>query len=419
MKRLLLVLPLLAALLVGGLVGAQDDDLSPELTEQIRELERVTMEIRELDGESVARDFPTRAEVIDYLGGLLDEELPPEEAERALDFYLALNLIDAPFDVRGVYMDLLGSQVAGFYDTETGVMNVIPLGGGELEDELSLTEQIIYVHEFTHALQDQFFDLDALVYDEAILDDPDRYLARLALVEGDATAVMNVYTEAIISENPMQAFALLGEGLAAGSFNIPEGVPPVLTRELLFPYEGGLIFVMALVSDGGWDAVDAAFANPPQSTEQILHPEKYLAGEAPLPVDLLGGEAVLGDDWERTWDGTLGEWYLRQHLDVQLARGDSNAAAAGWGGDRFHIYADDATGERALLLGIVWDDLAEADEFVTAYTEYSDTRFETTASDGCWSNDGGALCLLAVEDFTLVAAAPTVELAQDLIAAQG
>src|SRR5690606_21462258 len=183
-------------------------------------LEDITRQLRELDGEPVERAFPTREETIAYLRETIDQQLPLDEADRYRDFYVALGLLEPAIDLRDVYLSLLSAQVAGFYDTDTQVMNVLP-AQGELASELSLLEQIIYVHEYTHALQDQFFGLEQYLDDEEVVKHPDRALAAVALVEGDASAVMNVFAQEVITRNPLAVFQILGQGLQAGNLFLP------------------------------------------------------------------------------------------------------------------------------------------------------------------------------------------------------
>ncbi|PJF25562.1 MAG: hypothetical protein CUN53_12160, partial [Phototrophicales bacterium] len=273
--RLLLIAT--AVLLLSVLsVSAQDDaPLPAELTAQMDGLERFTNRARRLDTlEPVARAFPTRDEVRAYLEALYSRDTALQDLTRAELFYKALWMLDPEIDLRQTYLTLLGSQVAGFYDTETRLMNVIPTFG-DGGSRLNLTEQIIFVHEFVHALQDQHFGLDALI--EGAGDNLDARLARVSLVEGDATAVMNLYTTQVSAVAPNAALQLLAEGLLAGNLFLPPDIPPILARELGFPYENGLVFVLQIWRDGGWERVDAAYSAPPTTTEQILHPEKYLA----------------------------------------------------------------------------------------------------------------------------------------------
>jgi hypothetical protein len=396
------------ALLGAGFAAAQDID--PALEEEMRSLEAVTQRLRGLDAlEEIDRAFPTRQETIDYLRDLYERELPVDEAQRYETFYVALDLLSAETDLRDVYLELLGSQVAGFYDPDTRTMNVIPMTSDDPGNSLSLTEAMIYVHEYTHALQDQHFGLDALTESDEVADMPDRLLAVTALIEGDATAIMTVYSQEIALRNPMAAFSLLLEGVQAGNLFLPSGIPDILVRELLFPYEQGLNFVVALYEAGEWDAIDAAYADPPATSEQIIHPDKYLAGEGAQPVDLPDFASALGAGWESTWDTTLGEFYLNEHLRTQLGSVPSQRGASGWGGDRFRVYSNGD--QLAWALRIVWDTAQDKDEFLDVYADFGADRFDTEVQDGCWSDDSGALCLLDEGASTLVVSAPSLEMA--------
>jgi hypothetical protein len=377
-------------------------------TEQIRELDTLT---------PVERDFPTREETIAYLTRLYDEQLPQQEWDRLTAFYHALGLLPAETDLRQVYLDLLGSQVAGFYDTDTQIMNVIPLD--ENGGTLGISEQIIFVHEYTHALQDQHFDLDALS-DRIAADDTDGALALVALIEGDATAVMNVYTQGVTAQNPLAALALLSESLQAGNLTLPPGIPTILLRELLFPYDGGFVFISALFREGGWDAIDAAYANPPTTTEQILHPDKYLAGEG-AQTDLIAPSEIADmlSGWEVLYhDAALGEFYLIQHLRTELSSTQAEQAAAGWGGDAFTLLQDPATGGLAWRWSIQWDSIQDAAEFSIAYVDLLTARGDQPLGDGCFTGDFGALCIDDGTQVTTITSAPTVEIVNTLRAGE-
>lgn len=417
MKRLLWGVGLLIVMLAGG-VAAQDAEPSAELDAEMSNLEAVTIAIRELDGVPVERAFPSPDEMRAYVRDQFDRQLPGDEVGRYTRFYVALDLLSPDTDLRAVYLELLGAQVAGFYDTETQVMNVIPLNG-PLTDDLTVSQEIIYVHEYTHALQDQFFGLDALLETVEGGDNVDQNLAALALVEGDATAVMTVYTQNLAAQNPLAALSLLGEGLMSGTLFLPPGTPAILSRELLFPYEGGMQFVLALYQHGGWEAVNAAYANPPKAVEHILHPQTYIDGQQPVDVTLSDAASTLGAGWAMIWETQLGEWYLREHLYTQLDGRTAAGAAAGWGGDRFHIYHNPATDELAWALRLVWDTPSDASEFDAAYAEFATERYGAEANNGCWTDAESSTCRGTVAGETLLARAPTPEQAQALLAAQG
>jgi len=145
-----------------------------------------------------------------------------------------------------------------------------------------------------------------------------------------------------------------------------QNAPPILRETSLFPYTAGLSFVQALMASGGYAAVNAAFANPPASTEQILHPEKYAAHEAPVAVSIPGGlPALLGSGWSEAGRDTLGEENLRVWLGQLGASSQAFAAAAGWGGDRLVLY-EGPNGATQLAVVTAWDTATDADEFATA-----------------------------------------------------
>lgn len=421
MKRLLILSLIIIAVVMPlqAQEAIDETDISAELNAQMDGLVRATEVLRGLETlNPVERAFPTRAETIDYLNDLYDAELPPEEMARSEAFYIALGLLPEDIDLREVYLTLLGSQIAGFYDTDTKVMNVIPTGSEAVIESLSLMEQIIFVHEYAHALQDQAFDLDAMLDAMGEADQPDASLALTALVEGDASAVMALYLQEVASRNPTAALQLLGESLSAGNLTMPPGTPSILTRELMFPYEQGQAFVQAIARAGdNWDAVNEAYLNPPTTTEQIIHPEKYLAGEGATEVTAPAITNALADEWSLLWDVTLGEYYLREHLYTRLSWVDASSAAAGWGGDQLQL-VQHADGSLAWTLDLVWDTAEDADEFLAAYEQAMEARFGGGADQaGCWADDQSAVCLTIDQDGLItVYNAPTLELIAEIAA---
>ncbi|MFQ3567619.1 MAG: hypothetical protein SNJ59_11530 [Aggregatilineales bacterium] len=404
----------------GGAAAQEAPPLSPALEAQLDRLIVETEALRSLPTlRPVERAFPTRAETIDYLRQLYATELTDGEVERARLFYAALGLLPPTINLRETLLDLLGGQIGGFYDTSTGVMNVIPMTRDNPGDGLTLTEQIVFVHEYVHALQDQHFGLDRLD-DPALALEPDAYLALLSLVEGDATAVMQLYAQDAIARNPAAAFGLVLEGLASGTLFIPPGTPDILVRELLFPYEEGLNFVLALYLDGGWERVNAAFDNPPTTSAQIIDPAKYLAGIEAVSVEAspVSAEAVLGPGWRQAVELTVGEFYLREHLRTAIAARPARAAAAGWAGDRLQIFHQPATDAMAFLLRVIWEAPAEAAEFNQIYAEFAAAAFGAPTGDGCWTGAAGAACIAETKSAeTLIAQAPTLDGARALRAA--
>lgn len=414
MKRLLIVL-MICGFVIMPAFAQEADEFSETLEAQMDDLVSITERLRGLETMSpVERAFPTREETIAYLTEVYARDLPEAEADRALALYVALDLLPPGIDFAGIFLDLLSSQVAGFYDPDTQAMNVIPLTGDAPGATLSLLEQIIFVHEYTHALQDQYFSLND--YLESVQESPDETLARISLVEGDATAIMQLYTNNVASRNPLAALSLLTESLRAGNLTLPPGVPQALVDELIFPYNQGLVFVLSLHEAGGWDAINAAYENPPTTSEQILHPEKYLAGEGALPVSLPDYAAILNDGWTQAWDITLGEYYLNAFLRTQLSLPEASRASTGWGGDNFAVWTNEE-GQFVSALRFRADTLADQTEFSDAISAWADAKFGAGAVDGCWSDAAEAFCVSGSESVgTLVVRAPTVMLAQALLA---
>lgn len=418
MKRITTALLGLLLLMVGS-VSAQDapTTLDPALEAQMLELEAWTETQRELDLPApIERAFPSREEVQAFIEAQYREQLEPALARRTLAFYQALGILPPNTDLVQLFIDVLGSQIAGFYDPDTMTMNVIPLSGEAINDGLGLLEEIIYVHEYTHALQDQAYDLDRFVGTDELLDHPDRALASLALVEGDATLTMTNYALEAMMRDPEAAMALLSESLGDASVAMPEGIPDGITRELVFPYEQGMVFVTALHNEGDWEAVDEAFATPPTTSEQVLHPDKYLEGEGAVAVE--AAELPLDDTWEMMWDTTLGEFYLTEHLRTYLDGSDARDAAEGWGGDHFQVYMN-AEGEVAWLLQLAWDTQDDTDEFMAAYAEFLDERggsVNAMATETCYSGD---TTICANVDASVIASAPDEALALELLRSAG
>lgn len=395
---------------------------SPLLLEEIAELEAYTTEIRGLSPlEEVNRYFPQREEVEAFIAEQFAEEAVIQSLIDYEIIYKAFGLIDPEVDLLAVYNELLVSQIGGYYDPDTKRMNTLLISTDTLGDTLPLLEQIVYVHEFVHALQDQYYDLGTLLSDELALTDPDRATAIQALVEGDATQVMTEFLTVKMEDDPAEVMGQLEAltGMAA-TMEIPAGTPDILSDELLFPYTQGQVFVQALIAEGGYAAVDAAFQNPPVSTEHVIHPEKYLAGEQPIAVTVTDLSAALGEGWTLAYDRTAGEYFLRNWLKPGLSAFTLPIAASGWGGDRYHVYTD-AEGQSAFQWRIVFDSAEDTEQFLEYLPDGLTYQFGDAVADGaCWDVvDGGyALCYSAhAEGGVVITRAPSLEAAQALLGA--
>jgi hypothetical protein len=273
--------------------------------------------------------------------------------------YKGLGLLPQDASLRDIYLELQGSQIIGYYDPSVDELFIVSRSG-----HLGPTERVTYAHEFTHELQDRHFDLESLGLEEAT-DQGDLALAILGLVEGDAVSVQTTWMTAHLSTTELAQIA--GEAADPELLAILARTPAILLETSLFPYQAGAAFVNALLTDGGYAAVDAAYGALPASTEQVIHPERYLAGDEPVEVRIpagLGGS--LGTGWTLDAQDTLGELQLKVWLREGGLAGDvAREAAAGWGGDRLALLGGPG-GTDVLVVVSEWDTRADAAAFRTA-----------------------------------------------------
>ncbi len=269
-----------------------------------------------------------------------------------------LLLMPQDASLESLYLDMLTSQVVGLYDDDTRTMYVVTETG-----DIGPTQEITYAHEYTHALQDQAFDLSSI--QGKATDQGDRALARTTLIEGDATLLMSLWAQQHLT--PAQLLQVAGAADPAATAAL-ERIPPILRETLEFPYTTGLQLTLSAFQQGGFAAVDSLFANPPDSTEQVLHPDKLASREAPVKVAFPKDLAKrLGDGWSVALQDTLGELQLGILLR-ETGKADqptSTAAAAGWGGDRVAV-VDGPGGATGVVLDTAWDTPADAAEFSAA-----------------------------------------------------
>lgn len=307
----------------------------------------------------------TRAEIERMLVKNMDEDTTPEELRASELTLKKLGLIPAEMQLRPFILSLLTEQVAGYYDPKAQQFY--------LADWIDLDGQKpVMAHELTHALQDQHFNLRR--FDKWPKGDSDAELAAHALIEGDATLLMQYY----IMRNPLRALAFMKsiEASGSGSSELIDKAPRALRDSLLFPYQQGMEFTTQLYKRDGWKAISQAFTELPQSTEQVLHAEKYFAREAPVKVELPDVANALGAGWKRVDYDVNGEWGYYLILDEFLkSKAESRTASAGWGGDRYAVYNEPKSGAVCITQLTAWDSETDAQEFYDAYVKRTNARY--------------------------------------------
>jgi hypothetical protein len=363
------ILVLLAGLLAVGFLTEEDGETTaPPAAAPVDVIAKRVEALRRLRFDELPEPVAVTAEQARSEGlESLDRDYPAARLRDDETVYELLGLIEPGADLRDLTGDLFGEGVAGYYDPRDGRLRVVEGSGAGTR----VLEEMILAHELTHALEDQRFGLES----EPATDD--RSLARSALYEGSATALMYAY----VGEH-FSAEETLG-GLLSSAFEDTGDLPPFIQAQVLFAYVGGEAFIRALLERGGWDLVDTAYkVRKPSSTEQVLHPDAYFEADEPKPVRL----RVALPGWERTLTGTWGELQTRELL------GGSSRAAAGWGGDRYELWrrGDDA----ALVMRWRWDTPRDVAEF-------EDRLRETLGDRGAVVRHGGTVTLAVASDHDL------------------
>ena len=374
---LLLALSLFTASVNGALQGTasitKPDAVALKSTDEIL---KIVSRLRSLDiKQSVKSSFKTKEEIKHAVLKDLDENTPREEFEASQKTLVVLGLVSASFDLRDYVVQLLREQVAGFYDPKAKEFY--------LAAWLPLSDQKrVIAHELVHALQDQHFNLRR--FEKWPKGDSDAELAAHALVEGEATLVMIEYDfeqqgmKFDIARVGSLTDSLLEQDSDSDAKNYPvlAGAPKVLKENLQFPYLYGAGFVGAVLKNRSWRGLDASYERLPSSTEQIMHPERFLVRDDPVKIEIPDLAVALGPDWKKADADVNGEFGYLVALAEFIPKSAARLAAAGWGGDRYMLYENKTTGTLVLAQYTTWDTEDDAREFFKAYSERTQKRYK-------------------------------------------
>jgi hypothetical protein len=326
----------------------------------------------------------------------IDQTWAPGDLERMDKVYQRLGLLPADSRLRDVMLGLYQEEAAGFYDPRTKRLVLATralrspgLWAGLLAGVTGrdFVGEFLVGHELTHALQDQRWGMPTTA-EPALDSHGDRVLARHALLEGDAMLA----GFAVIARGNLERDTISVVERQLGSIDrelakrYPE-VPEIARATLAFQYDEGTAFAGWALAAGGWPAVDAAESDPPDSTEQVLHPARYYATrDRPVEIELGGTDVLEAGGWRRTLEDTIGELQVRVLARRSLAHADAARVADGWDGDRLRALA--RGGDLVLVWMTAWDSLDDAREFADAVAQIT---------PGAWSErrDDRVLIVLA------------------------
>lgn len=394
------------------------DTLPQNILNAMEEIESQVSALRGLaEVGQVSRSLLTPSELNQKITTDFLDEYSVEEAARDARILNAFGLLPKDFNLLELYRQLLGEQVAGYYDDEAETMFVVQA------NEFSGVQRTTYAHEFTHSLQDRYYDIEnGLGYSEEQCEqNSEQCLAIQALLEGDASLVEEMWLYTHANSDDLQDLLDYYQQFESPIFDT---APVFIRSDFLFPYLAGKAFVEYVFEDSGWQAIDQVYHNLPQSTEQIMHPERY-PQDVPLTVLIPELPAELGHLWVEIDQDILGEWYtylvLSQGIErsFRLNEDEARQAAEGWAGDAYRVYQDESGEKILLILSSRWDTNQESQEFSHFFRQYATMRFGREQEFGSniwgWESTQTASLFLLKDDQTIWVQAPDIRTAQTIL----
>lgn len=387
--------------------------LGPTIVKQMANIQQEVSDLRGLPIQSEVPGFlVNRIQAADLLRNLYINDATRAELENEKRSLVILGLVKPTYDLVNIALNQMVDNIGGFYLPDYKQMYILAalrFGG---------IEHTVYSHEFDHAIVDQAYDIKKM---QDCPGDAQRCQAIKALIEGDATLLMNKWVKQYATPADYRDFQNYRPPVMA----LPEQSPPAyLIDEMNFPYDQGLKFVTYLYKRGNWAGVNRAYDNLPSSTEQILHPEKYIAGEGPIPVFAPAVENALGGDWQIIANSTLGEWttylLLVSGADdaAQIDPAVAAKAAAGWGGDHYQVYYSPSLDQSSLAVWWAWDTEKDCLGFNEALKKhlnelYRGNSLEQSGAD-CWEINNQATCSIVRSSQILWLTAPDLPTIQTM-----
>ena len=314
------------------------------------------------------KSIRSRAEIREYILRQMDDEKDAKERYASQKSGEAFGLFPKNFDLDSFLVDLLTEQIAGLYDPKTHEFYIA--------DWIAPDEQrMVMSHELTHALQDQYFHIEAWV--RAARPNDDAEMAREAVLEGSAMAGMLDY---MLKDKGLKLRDLpdVDPSLFVGDLSqtpMLKKAPPFIKDSLMFPYFAGLTFSMGVLRTTGWVGFASVFQRPPADTQQIMHPALYRSNKVPAPLQVDLPESIPGKDWNKLEENSMGEFgwkeILKQFIDEPLA----THVAAGWDGDDYICYEQKENKRLVLATRERFNSEEMAAEFFSAYADALTKRY--------------------------------------------
>ncbi len=341
----------------------------------VQRAERIYTDVQELRQLNFNADVPLVPMDQGQADLVLERELTRHhdaaDLQRSAEVGVLTGLYAPGTELKVQTMRVLSSQVVGFYDPQDREMvlinsksqRVLSSQIAGLFTHKDSTSDMLIAHELTHALQDQYFGVQAAL--DRIVGNDDRRLALKSVAEGDAMLVGYGYVSGRVDAETIGTLTTnLDDMPKLFDLQSPD-TPAALRDALIFQYTDGTRFVGEAFRRGGWNAVNALYRNPPLSTRQVLDPALYFVHPSPPLTITVAGWAPALQGWHEIAENTYGELLLR----VILTRGPGGQATAGlargWRGDRMAVLQKD--GALTVIWIVALDDDTSAAAFASAY----------------------------------------------------
>ena len=327
------------------------------------------------------RQIVTSDEFRELLAGEFEARRDKIEGDQLL--YETLGLMSPETSLYDILLTFSTEGAFGWFDLDEEKQYVV------LEsEELTLAHERTYVNEYMNHLQAVNFDIRTKF--EATEANDDARLALRAVLEGDSGIGEYIYTTEHFTPEEQEASILQPNETFREALNM---APYIAIRTFVFPFAEGLDFAVQLFqSAGGWGLINQALETPPASTEQVLHLDKYAAGEMPISVEMPDLAWVLGDNWQHVRTGVLGELFFTAWLETDFSPQAASIAATGWGGDAYSLF-EGPDGQGVLVLAAVWDTEQDADEFFATIQRHTEARSGAGWEDSAIATESGSATL--------------------------
>jgi hypothetical protein len=357
-----------------------------ELNERaLRKMERETAYARGLPFKRPVRGEVLHAEEVE---AYFEKRFSGSDAWYDLQTKVAhkLGILPGHVHLRDLYKKSYAKNAAALYERKDGGRMLLfpdafpglvrlPLEVINYATATDWLDELVVSHELVHALQDQHFDLNKVLPGSLYAENEDAALAHKSIVESEANLISYAYAFRFDMDSWAQRNLLVEYLLGTSWMTVGLALlanrrsPSFYTKILTLQYFHGMRFLQQTANrGGGFDAVTRAYlAGLPESTEQVLWPEKFTSAGYDPPIKLapLAGDAL--STWTMLDDNTFGELSLRTLLELHMGGGEARRTARGWGGDRWSVHERD--GRVLLVWRTLWDDDQEAAEFERAYRE--------------------------------------------------